>query len=97
MLDMGAAIVVNNRRSEMEIIKEILLLSQTATRKTQILYQVNLSYKQLQIYLDHLLVNNILQKQEIKNNGSSYSLYQTTQIGNRLLSDINKTLSYFNK
>jgi len=47
--------MVNNRRSEIDIIGEILNLSRDGAKKTEILYQGNLSYTQLQKYLPFLL------------------------------------------
>jgi len=47
--------MVNNRRSELDIISKILDLSKSGAKKTEILYQGNLSYTQLQSYLPFLL------------------------------------------
>jgi len=85
----------NNRRSEIDIIGEILILSQNGVRKTEILYQANLCYLQLKKYLSFLLEKNILEEKVIRNNGNSFSVYQTTPKGNKLSIDINKALSYF--
>ncbi len=85
----------NNRRSEIEIIKEIISLSQTGMRKTEILYQANLSFTQLKTYLNYLLKKDILEEKTIGNNGSkNYTLYQTTMKGKELLDDINRTLKH---
>lgn len=85
----------NNRRSEIDIIGEILSLSQNSIRKTEILYQANLCYLQLKNYLSFLIEKEILTENVIKNNGTSFSLYKTTPKGDELLIKINKTLSYF--
>lgn len=52
---MGAAKMVNTRRSEIEIISKILDLSKSGAKKTEILYRGNLSYMQLQKYLPFLV------------------------------------------
>ena len=52
---MRDTLMFNNRRSEIEIIKEIITLSQDGMRKTEILYQANLSFAQLKHYLKYLL------------------------------------------
>jgi len=83
---------LNNRRSEIEIISKILHLSKNGARKTEILYQGNLSYMQLQSYLSYLIEKNILEEKEIKDNGSSHKSYITTEKGCNLLSDIQKIL-----
>lgn len=80
----------NNRRSEIEIIGEILTLSRDGARKTEILYQGNLSYTQLQGYLPFLLEKNILEESIADNNGNSYKLYKTTEKGLGLLQDIKR-------
>ena len=85
----------NNRRSEIKIIGEILKLSQGGARKTEILYQGNLSYTQLQGYLPFLLKKNILEENIVNNNGNSYKLYRVTEKGLALLEDINRILAYF--
>ena len=86
----------NKRRSEIEIIGEILSLSKGSARKTEILYQCNLSFMQCNNYLSFLLDKNILEEKIIVNNvGSKGKYYKTTDKGHTLLEEINKTLYYF--
>ena len=80
--------VINNRRSEIEIINEILNLAKDGTRKTRILYQTNLSYTQLQVYLSFLLKSNILRME----NNNSVKTYTTTEKGLAVMENINKVL-----
>lgn len=87
--------MVNGRRSEFEIIKKILDLSKDGAKKTELLYQGNLSYNQLKSYLFILIEKNILEVLEVKNNGNLSKIYKITKIGYDLLNDINKTLEYF--
>lgn len=84
----------NNRRSEIDIVGEILTLSSDGARKTEILYQGNLSYTQLQSYLPFLVGNNFLKEITVEDNGSSYKSYKVTEKGLNLLEDIRKVLSY---
>lgn len=87
--------MVNSRRSELEIIAEILSLSENGAKTTEILYRGYMSYTQIKKYLPYLVDKNILEEQS-KKNGNSYSrTYVTTEKGRELLKDINKTLSYF--
>lgn len=81
--------MINNRRSEIEIISEILSLAKDGTRKTRILYQTNLSYTQLQTYLSFLLEANIL---EMKNS-NSVKTYKTTAKGLGIMENINKVIN----
>ena len=88
----GTNYLVNNRRSEIEIISQILSLSRDGARKTEILYQGNLSYTQLQSYLPFLINRNILEEQEVYNNGFPCKLYKTTDKGLSLLASIRRVL-----
>ena len=85
----------NNRRSEIEIMGEILNLSMQGARKTEVLYQVNLSYKQLNEYLGFLLKKDFIFEKTIEDPKiNSYKLYETTDKGYEFLQNINRTLSY---
>ena len=86
--------MVNNRRSELKIISRILNLSKEGAKKTEILYQGNLSYTQLQSYLSYLIKKDILEERMVKNNGVSSKVYKPTEKGFLFLDDVNKVLSY---
>jgi predicted transcriptional regulator len=84
------------RRSEIEIIGEILDLSRNGAKKTEILYQSNMSFTQLQQYLSFLLEKDIIQENIIKSdNGKSSKIYINTEKGNQLLEKIYKLYVYF--
>jgi predicted transcriptional regulator len=86
----------NKRRSEIQIIGEILNISQTGARKTEILYKSNMSFTQLNSYLNFLINKNVLKEDMVPDeNGSSIKIYKNTDRGNQLLGDINKILNYF--
>ena len=91
----GRLNLVNNRRSEIEIIGKILELSSDGAKKTELLYQGNLSFSQLQKYLSFLIEKEILAENEIKNNGNSTKLYKTTDKGFLFLQDVKRVLAYF--
>ena len=88
--------MVINRRSEIEIITDILKLTNKGAKKTEILYQGNFSYAQLNSYLSFLIEMNIIEENEIINNGTTIRSYKTTDKGLVLLRDANKVLSHFN-
>jgi len=94
IVTLGNRHMVNARRSEFEIIREILMLSRHGTKRTEILYQCNLSYTQLQKYLPFLIERGIMEEQHVKNNGNSTKIYKLTQKGNFFLEDIGKALAY---
>jgi len=91
---MGEAKMVNNRRSELDIISKILVLSREGAKKTEILYRGNLSYTQLQSYLPFLLEKDVLEERIVKNSGSSYRYYRITEKGLGLLEDIRRVMVY---
>ena len=86
--------MVNNRRSEIEIISEILSLSNNGAKKTELLYQGNMSFAQLQSYLTYLIEKDILEEKELKNNGNSTKYYKTTDKGLIFLQDVKKVLAH---
>ena len=86
--------MVKNRRSELEIITNILDLSKEGSKKTKILYAVNLSYTQLQSYLPFLIEKEVLEECFFKDNGSSCKVYKTTSKGLDLLESAKKTLCF---
>lgn len=86
--------MVNNRRSEIEIIGEILRLSSNGAKKTELLYQGNFSYSQLQNYLSYLIEKNILEEHELENNGGLTKCYRPTEKGLIFLQDIKRVLAH---
>ena len=84
--------MVNNRRSELEIMSKILTLSKEGAKKTELLYQGNLSDTQLKNYLSFLLERNILEENIISNNGNSSKCYKPTEKGLIFLKDVNKVI-----
>jgi predicted transcriptional regulator len=74
----------------------LLLLSSSGAKKTELLYRGNLSYAQLNRYLVFLLEHDILKEVNVGENGKVSMLYEPTEKGFMLLEDINKVLSHFN-
>ena len=88
--------MANKRRSEIQIIGEILDLSKNGAKKTEILYQNNMSFSQLQDYLSYLIEKDIIEEIIVTNdNGTVSKTFINTEKGNDLLEDINKILLYF--
>ena len=83
--------MLNNRRSELEIIHHILSLSYEGVRKTKLLYQVNLNHRQLNIYMEYLIDKNILIKKELESDsGKSYSIFEISKKGKELMNNIGR-------
>jgi len=72
----------NNRRSEPELIFEILKSAKEATKKTRLMYQCNMPYNHFSKYLDILLEKDLL---AIKDTNPHGGLYYTTDKGKELL------------
>ncbi len=78
---------MNNRRSSIEVIADMLRLGQAGT--TEIMYSANMSYFQLQKYLKLLLQLELIEKVYI---GNPMVSYRVTKKGLRLLRSIDNIL-----
>ena len=76
------------RRDRLYIIAEILEIAKDGTLKTQIMYKANLSFSQLNEYLDFLVKLNLLESKEI--NGRT--IYKTTEKGLKYLDNYKEIL-----
>ncbi len=63
-------------------------------KKTELLYQSNFSYLQLQNYLYYLIEKGILEETIMKNNGNTSKCYKTTEKGFLFLNDVKKVLEH---
>ncbi len=84
--------MVNRRRSQIEILNDILLISKEGAKKTDILYKGNFSYKQLQEYLGYMIEKEILKEIYVEDNGNSCRIYRPTEKGIDFLEDSNRLL-----
>jgi len=91
---MGERNILNHRRSDIDIVHDILTLTQDGVRKTKILYQVNLSYTQLKNYLLFLVSNNFIEEVVKDDNHGPHMTYQATEKGLCFMEDINKVMSH---
>ena len=80
---------VNQRRSNIEIIAEMLKLGENGAGKTKIMYNANLSYSQIQKYLGYLTSQGFIDKVEM---GNPSVTYQMTESGLKLLESINSLI-----
>lgn len=72
----------SSRRDRLAIVCEILVEARTALIKTRIMYKCNLSYKQLELYMEMLLEKKLL-KRKADDNGREK--FVTTLKGNRFV------------
>ena len=73
--------LANKRRDRLDIISEILVIAKDGRLKTQIMYRANLSFAQLNDYLDVLTKMGLLQVQK----ENRKTTYKTTDKGYRYL------------
>jgi len=76
---------MNRRRSNIEIIGEMLRVGSNGAGKTEIMYSANMSYAQLQKYLGFLLSHDFISKVHVGNPAVSYKV---TEKGTELLKNI---------
>jgi predicted transcriptional regulator len=58
---------MNQRRSNIEIISEMLRIGADGAGKTEIMYSANMSYRQLQKYLKFMMSQGLIDRIEIGN------------------------------
>ena len=76
---------INNRRSNFEIIADMLRVGENGAGKTEIMYNTNMSYSQIQKYLGFLMSQGFITKVEV---GNPVVTYRVTDTGLKLLRSI---------
>ena len=79
----------NNRRSNIEIIADMLRVGENGAGKTEIMYSANMSYSQIQKYLGFLMSQGFINKVEV---GNPVVTYQVTEVGLKLLKSIDSVV-----
>jgi predicted transcriptional regulator len=70
------------RRSRPQIISEVLEICRTGANKTRIVYQANLNFRTINLYMQNLIKNRLLDVDQ--------GIYLTTREGISLLESINQ-------
>lgn len=81
----GQRVTVSRRRSNIEIIADMLRVGESGAGKTEIMYSANMSYSQIQKYLDYLINQGFINKVNMDN---TMVAYQVTESGLKLLKAI---------
>ncbi len=76
---------VNGRRSNIEIMADMLRVGENGAGKTEIMYSVNMSYSQIQKYLGFLISRGFIDKVTI---GNPAVHYRVTELGHQLMRSI---------
>jgi predicted transcriptional regulator len=77
---------MNRRRSNIEIIADMLRVGENGAGKTEIMHSANMSYAQLQKYLGFMLSHGFINRVKV---GNPSVTYQVTSKGGELLKNIN--------
>ena len=80
---------MNNRRSNIEIIADMLRVGENGAGKTEIMYSANMSYSQIQKYLGFLMSHGFIDKVEV---GNPVVTYQVTELGLKLLKSVDSVM-----
>ncbi len=80
---------MNRRRSNIEIIADMLKVGENGAGKTEIMYSANMSYSQIQKYLGFLLSHGFINKVEV---GNPVVTYRVTDKGLGLLKNIDSIM-----
>jgi predicted transcriptional regulator len=78
-------VAAGQRRSNIEIIADMLRVGENGAGKTEIMYTANMSYSQIQKYLDYLVNQGFVIKVNMDN---TMVAYQVTENGLKLLKAI---------
>ncbi len=81
----GQRPTVGQRRSNIEIIADMLRVGENGAGKTEIMYTANMSYSQIQKYLEYLVNQGFINKVNMDN---TMVAYQVTDSGLKLLKAI---------
>ena len=81
---------VGRRRSNIEIIADMLRVGENGAGKTEIMYTANMSYSQIQKYLKYLVSQGFITRMNIDN---TLIAYQVTQTGMKLLKAIDTLMA----
>jgi predicted transcriptional regulator len=80
---------MQRRRSNIEIIGDMLRIGANGAGKTEIMYSANMSYSQLQKYLSMLISQGFVDRLEV---GNPMVTYRVTERGSTLLRSIDTIL-----
>jgi predicted transcriptional regulator len=81
---------VGRRRSNIEIIADMLRVGENGAGKTEIMYTANMSYHQIQKYLNYLVNQGFIYKVNVDN---TMVAYRVTDSGFKLLKAIDTLMS----
>jgi predicted transcriptional regulator len=81
---------ISRRRSDIKIIADMLRIGEKGAGKTEIMYTANMSYSQIQKYLEYLVSQDFIQRVDID---KTLIAYQVTDSGLKLLKAIDNLIA----
>ena len=88
-IDPAQRLGVSRRRSNIEIIADMLRVGESGAGKTEIMYTANMSYSQIQKYLSYLVGQGFINRVKLD---ETMVAYQVTESGLRLLKAIDSLM-----
>jgi predicted transcriptional regulator len=79
------------RRSETDILRDLLSAAQQDIKKTRLIYEVNMAYSQFTKYLDYLLERDVI---GVKHDNPGGKMYYLTDKDKVLLESLDIVLNY---
>ena len=83
-------LAVGRRRSNIEIIADMLRVGENGAGKTEIMYSANMSYSQIQKYLEYLVGQGFICRVKLED---TLVAYQITESGLKLLNAIDSLMA----
>lgn len=84
--------IFNNKRTEIEIVYDLLFSAQKEIIQTRLMYKVNMPYIQFKKYLKVLMEKGLLSEKNTNNNGGK--IYFVTEEGKNLMKYLSIVKSY---
>jgi predicted transcriptional regulator len=81
---------ISRRRSDIKIIADMLRIGEKGAGKTEIMYTANMSYSQIQKYLEYLVNQGFIHKVDLD---KTMIAYQVTESGLKLLKAIDSLVA----
>ncbi len=88
--EVSQRVAAGKRRSNIEIIADMLRVGENGAGKTEIMYTANMSYSQIQKYLDYLVNQGFIDKIDMDN---TMGAYRVTESGLKLLKAIDSLMA----
>ena len=90
--EVKGALIFNNKRTETDIVYDLLSSAQKDIQQTRLMYKVNMPYIQFKKYLNVLMEKGLLREKNL--NPSGGKIYYITEDGKELMEYLNIVKAY---